>query len=179
MANIGLKTVIVDANLRNPIQHELFHLTQADGLTEEIHSSQSHLARRLKKSQTENLYILTSGSLILASPDRLATIRMTELFTRLAEWADIVLCDAPEAGTVADTLVLADKSDGVLLVVDAGNTRRESARQAVHNLRQTGANVLGFVLNRASVKARVGGLTHFGPHVTVSAIADEQAPAEL
>jgi capsular exopolysaccharide synthesis family protein len=178
MANIGLRTVIVDANLRSPVQHLLFHLTQTDGLTEEIRSSQSQLTRRLKKSRIENLSVLTSGSLSLASPDRLATVRMTELFDMLAECADIILCDAPEAGTFADTPVLANKVNGVLLVVDAGHTRRESARQVVHELRQTGANVLGFVLNRATAQARTAGLTYLGPSVTVGAIVDERAPVE-
>ncbi len=179
MASIGLKTIIVDANLRNPIQHVLFHLTQTDGLTEEMHSSQSQLTRRLKKSRFQNLYVLTSGSLALASPDRLATVRMTELFTMLAQEADIILCDAPESEAVADTLVLADKADGVLLVIDAGSTRRDSARQALNSLQQTGANVLGFVLNRASTQARNAGLTYVEPPVTVNAIVDGQAPAEL
>lgn len=179
MANIGLKTVIVDANLRNPIQHVLFRLTQVDGLTEEIHSPQSQLARRLKKSRIENLCVLTSGSLSLASPDRLATVRMTELFGMLAEVADIILCDAPEAGTFADTPVLADKVNGVLLVIDAGHTRRGSAQQVVHDLRQTGANVLGFVLNRASAQARTAGSAYPGSPVTAGAIVDEQAPVEL
>lgn len=178
MANIGLKTVIVDANLRNPTQHVLFHLPQTDGLTEEIHSPQSQLGRRLKKSRFENLYVLTSGSLSIASPDRLATVRMTELFTMLAQEADIILCDAPEAGTIADTLVLADKASGVLLVVESGITQRANAGQAIHNLRQTGANILGFVLNRAPAKARLAGLPRLGRPVAVNAIVDGQAPAE-
>jgi capsular exopolysaccharide synthesis family protein len=178
MATIGLKTVIVDANLRNPIQHMLFHQTQTNGLTEEILSSQSKLPHRLKKSRFENLYVLTSGRLGLASPDRLASVRMKEILASLAESADIVICDAPEAGTVADALMLADKANGVLLVVDAGGTRRDSAQRAVDNLRQTGATVLGFVLNRASTQAHTTGTIHIGRSVPLSAMVEEQAPVK-
>lgn len=181
MANIGLRTAIVDANLRNPAQHTLFHLPQADGLTEEIHSSRSELTRRVKASQIENLYVLTSGSPALASPDRLATARMSQLFDRLAEQMDIILCDAPEAVGISDTLVLASQANGVLLVIDAGQTARETARQAVFNLRQSSANLLGFVLNRVPTEARAASVTvrRRRPARLVEPVIDEPSPSKL
>jgi Mrp family chromosome partitioning ATPase len=60
---------------------------------------------------------------------------------------------------VTDAAVLAQNVDGVLLVIDAGETRRGIAQHAVESLRQVGANVIGAVLNRVS--AGKGGYYHY------------------
>jgi Mrp family chromosome partitioning ATPase len=74
--------------------------------------------------------------------------------------------------------MLANVVDGVLLIVDAGHTRRETALQAVYNLQQAGANLLGFVLNSASPQARTASLTHRAEPAPVSQLTEEPAPAE-
>jgi non-specific protein-tyrosine kinase len=73
---------------------------------------------------------------------------MGELLEHLAEEADVVLVDSPPVLPVADTVVLGAQVDGVILVIDVGQTRRGFAQQAVENLRQVDANVIGVVLNR-------------------------------
>jgi len=79
---------------------------------------------------------------------------MAELVQRLEEMADVVLFDSPSVLAVTDAVVLASRVDGVVLVVDAGRTRRTATRQAIERLEQVGANVLGGVLNRVSQRGR-------------------------
>jgi Mrp family chromosome partitioning ATPase len=70
--------------------------------------------------------------------------------TRLEDVADVVLFDSPPVLAVADATVLSKRVDGLVLVTEAGQTRRGAAQQAVVNLRQAGARMLGAVLNGVS-----------------------------
>ena len=67
----------------------------------------------------------------------------------------MIICDSPPVLLVADAAVLSTRVDGVVLVTQAGVTRLGAARQAVFNLQQAGANLLGGVLNQ--VKSKRGG----------------------
>ncbi|HMN26794.1 MAG TPA: polysaccharide biosynthesis tyrosine autokinase [Caldilineaceae bacterium] len=172
LARAGVKTIIVDANLRNPTQDLLFGLARSRGLTDILKSPQpQQLDDKIKQSRVENLAILTSGDLASARPELLSPERISQLFSALADQADVVLCDTPETVMVADTFVIANQADGVLLVIDAGHTHRAPALQAVHNLEQTGAQLMGFVLNRVSPQMRAASLTR--PAVTPSLPRDQ------
>jgi non-specific protein-tyrosine kinase len=72
---------------------------------------------------------------------------MAELLETLLRQADIVLLDTPPALAVADANVLATRTDGALLVVNTGETRRAALQQAAEGLRKVGANIVGGVLN--------------------------------
>ena len=76
---------------------------------------------------------------------------MTELLEMLRGKADYVLIDTPPIIAVTDAAVLASRVDGVLLVVNAGKTKRELAIKARDMLKQVNANVIGVVLNNAQV----------------------------
>jgi Mrp family chromosome partitioning ATPase len=78
----------------------------------------------------------------------LGSRRLRELLGLLTQHVDMVVIDSPPVLPVTDAAVLAQSVDGVLLVVDAGETRRGIAQHAVESLRQVGANVIGVVLNR-------------------------------
>jgi Mrp family chromosome partitioning ATPase len=78
----------------------------------------------------------------------LSAKRMEELLAGFEAEADIVIVDSPPATAVADAAILSTYVDGVLLVVDAGTTRRDPARKALEALKQVNAQVIGVVLNR-------------------------------
>jgi Mrp family chromosome partitioning ATPase len=61
---------------------------------------------------------------------------------------DYVLIDAPPVGPLSDWTILATQADGVLLVLDAHNTRRNALREAVRSLESVGARILGTVTNK-------------------------------
>ena len=82
-----------------------------------------------------------------------------DLLALLTQDVDVVLIDSPPVLPVADAVTLAQDVDGVLLVVDAGQTRREAARRAVESLRRVESNLLGVVIN--SVPTRRGGYYYY------------------
>ncbi len=149
MAQAGHQTIVLDANLRAPVQHHLFGLSNIGGLTDILNSSQSKLDGKLKKTRWDNLRVVTSGDLRLAYPEQLNSERAALLVAALHNMADIVLIDSPETIKFADVSLLTHQVDGVLLVIGTRQTHREIALQAVDNLRQINAHVLGIVWNHA------------------------------
>jgi len=111
---------------------------------------------RLQETGVENLRLLTSGPLPPNPSELLGSQRMRDLIERLEAEADVVVLDTPPALPVTDAVVLASQADGVLLVTDAGRTRRSAALRALENLRQVGANVVGAALNRLSARSSGG-----------------------
>jgi Mrp family chromosome partitioning ATPase len=72
---------------------------------------------------------------------------MAEMLAELSADVDIILIDSPPVLSIADTTALVSWVDGVIFVVESGETRLQSAQQALSNLRQVGANIVGAVLN--------------------------------
>ena len=150
MAQAGLSTIIIDADLRRPIQHRIFQLTREDGLTNALLHSNPDPGGYLQATKVENLHVLTSGPVPPNPSELLGSERMRRLIEHLKEQADMLIFDSPPCRAVTDAAVLSSQVDGVLLVVDAGASRRELATRAVEDLRKVGGNVLGAVLNKVS-----------------------------
>ncbi len=148
-ARAGIGTLAVDADLRRARLHRLFGLDGRKGLSESIVNGS--VDGRLQPTEVEGLVALTSGGLPPNPAEILGSPRMQELLQQLADETDMVLLDSSPILPAADATVLARTVDGVLLVLDAGRSRREAAQQAVERLRQVEASVLGVVLNRLPI----------------------------
>jgi len=94
--------------------------------------------------------LLTSGPLPPNPAELLGSRSMNELLATLQKDSDILIVDCPPVLAVADASILARVSDGVLLIINSGQTRRESAVRAKEALEQAGARVLGVVINRVA-----------------------------
>jgi non-specific protein-tyrosine kinase len=152
MAQVGLKTIIVDADLRRPVQHQIFQIPNVGGLTDLLCSPELEINAHLKKTSVPNLHLITCGVLPPNPSELLGSQRLGQLLVSLNEMADLVIFDSPPVLAVADAAILSNRVDGVVLVTRAAKTRREVARQAVLNLKQAGANIFGGVLNQVSKK---------------------------
>ena len=155
MAQAGLRTVLIDADLRRPSQHRIFRMTNDLGLTTGLMQLETSLDGYVRKTEVENLYVITSGTLPPNPAELLGSKRMQRLLEALQEHCDVIILDTPPCLPLADAVILARRVDGVLLVVGAGSTRRESAVKAKESIERAGGRVLGVVLNR--VTARGGG----------------------
>jgi succinoglycan biosynthesis transport protein ExoP len=157
MAQAGLKAIVVDADLRRPRLHQVFGVHPRGGLTGSL--LEGTMDGRLQPSQVEGLAVLPAGERPPNPSELLGSRRLRELLGLLTQHVDVVVIDSPPVLPVTDAAVLAQNVDGVLLVIDAGETRRGIAQHAVESLRQVGANVIGAVLNRVS--AGKGGYYHY------------------
>jgi non-specific protein-tyrosine kinase len=152
MAQSNLRTVIVDTDLRQPVMHKIFRVSNLEGVTDWLRSPQLDLNSQLKDTGIENLKIITSGPLPPNSAEMLGSQRMAELVQRLKEMADVIIFDSSPVLAVTDAAILSSRVDGVVLVAHAKRTRRDAIKQTVRRLNQVGANILGGVLNQVPGK---------------------------
>ena len=157
MAQGDQRTILVDTDLRRPTLHTIFGLSNDTGLTSLFIAARGPIEPALKDVKVPNLQVLTSGPLPPNPAEVLGSQRMLEVIEALKQQADIVLFDAPPVIAVTDAAVLGRRVDGVVLVVDAGQTRREHARRAKEQLEKLNIRIVGAVLNGASVDNIVGG----------------------
>ena len=154
MAQSGRRTVLVDCDLRRPTLHELFGLTMTPGLTNLALDETVELP--LQKTSVDNLWLLSSGPKPPNPADLLGAARMDRLIDQLLEQADFVLFDAPPVMAAADAAILGAKVDGVLLVIQAGKTRRDHSERARELLEKAKARVVGAALTNAPKDQSMG-----------------------
>lgn len=159
MAQSGLRVVAVDADLRRPSLHKIFGLPNSHGLSDAILQSNPPVSEHLQATEVENLWVLASGPLPPNPAELLGSERMGAIIEELRGQMDRVLFDSPPTLVVTDAVILGTRVDGVLLVNDAGRTRRNEARHAAEKFRRVQANLLGVVLNRLS--GRRNGYYHY------------------
>lgn len=149
VAQVEQRVIMIDCDLRRPCLHDLFGLSNDRGLTSMMLQEEFLKAPPLQDTMVEGLRLLASGTLPPRPADLLGSKRMEAVLQRLLDDADMLILDAPPIMAVADAVVLGTKVDGVLLVVSAGQTKREHAQRAIERLRRVKANVIGAVLNNA------------------------------
>ena len=154
MAQSGRKTILVDCDLRRPSLHTLFDLRSEPGLTNAILDDVA--APSLQETGVENLWLLASGPKPPNPADLLGSRRIDQLLIKLNEMADIILFDAPPVIAVTDAAVLGAKVDGVLLVINAGKTRRDHAERAKELLEKAKVRIIGATLTNAPKDSSLG-----------------------
>ena len=147
MAQAGKRVILVDADLRRPQQHEIFGIDNTHGLTTVLYADSTPEALPLAETVLTGLRVLTSGPLAPNPAELLASRRLVDLIAALTAQADLVLFDAPPIIAMTDAAILAGRVDGVLLVVNARETRRDHAQRAKDLLERVNARLLGAVLN--------------------------------
>jgi non-specific protein-tyrosine kinase len=153
MAQGEKKVILVDCDLRRPSLHRLFGLPQQPGMTAMILDKAVMGNPPLQETAVPGLWLLPSGTLPPSPPDLLGSQRMDSLLEALVDRADVVLLDAPPVIGVSDAPILATKVDGVLLVVSAGQTKRESVQSSKEMLERVNANLIGAVLANVPLDA--------------------------
>lgn len=155
LAQAGRRTILADCDLRRPSLHTLFNLRQSPGLTEMVLGQVE--SAPLQETGVENLWLLASGAQPPNPADLLGSKRADQAIAALLAQADMVLFDAPPVIAVTDAAVLGAKVDGVLLVISAGQTRREHAERAKEILQKAKVRIVGATLTNAPKDSAIGG----------------------
>jgi non-specific protein-tyrosine kinase len=152
LAQSGRKVIILDADLRRPKVHKIIRLANRRGLSDLFVQNQVYLDGAVQKTEVQNYYALTSGSLPPNPSELLGSGKMVDIIHQLEDQADLVVIDTPPLLAVTDACVLAPRVDGVLLIIKPGVTKLAACKQAVEQLRHVGAKILGVVLNEIEIK---------------------------
>ncbi len=158
----GARVTLVDADLRRPTLHRLFGQSRTSGLTSLLLNGLGDMGPATSNSDP-NLSVINSGPIPPNPADLLASHRMEALVSSLRNTSEMVLIDSPPVIPVSDAALLATLSDGVILVVDPGSTKRRELRRARERIEAVNSRVLGIVVNRLSARG-AGGYYYYYSH---------------
>ncbi|MFJ9865199.1 polysaccharide biosynthesis tyrosine autokinase [Streptomyces sp. NPDC101165] len=163
LAEAGVSTCLVDADLRRPCVASTFGLVQDAGLTTVL-IGRARIAEVMQ--QAGGLSVLASGAVPPNPTELLGSARMYEVLRELADTYEVVIVDSAPLLPVADTVGLASLAQGALLVVRAAKTRREQVRTAAESLERVGVRVLGTVFSMAPISkgSRYGQYGYYGEY---------------
>ena len=148
ISQTGKKVMLLDIDLINPTLHVRFGIANQRGLSNLIvGDADFSVSARVKEYPT--LSVITSGPIPPNSSELLGSSRMRHVMDHLREEYDMVIVDSPPILPVTDAIVASSLADGVILVVQAGRTRKAEVRHAQEVLGAAHATLLGVVLNRA------------------------------
>jgi len=145
MAQMERKILLVDADMRRPVQHKIWELINNEGLSNLI-VGQAEINTAIKQVM-DNLYVLTCGVIPPNPGSLLDSKKMAALIQTFSVYYDFVIIDAPSLNVAADAATLGQMADGVLFVVRPGVVDCVSAIIAKELLEKSGQNVLGQVVN--------------------------------
>lgn len=151
-AQMGEKTLILDANLRRGIQHHLFGSRSAPGLSN-ILMEKYDVADACRPTTMENLHILPSGDQLEGDIEQLGSPAFVQVIDQLRKRYQRIIVDSPPVLGLAETSVMQPAMDGVMLVIWSGQTPTRAVRTAMEMLEANHANFYGFVLNRLDLMA--------------------------
>lgn len=150
LAESGQPTILIDADLRRPVQAGHFGVDGQVGLTQLLAGS-VELDDVLIRTEHANLQILPAGRIPPNPSELVGSGRMQTLLAKLGE-THTVIVDAPPLLPVTDAALLTVASDGAILVVQQGKTRIEQLELAARKLTQVEGTLLGVVLNMVPKK---------------------------
>jgi len=150
-AQVGMKILLIDADLRKPTLHRYFKSDRGVGLTNCLTGS-GVPAGVFQKTAQEGLTLLPSGPLPPNPAELIAGPKMAALLTTVAETFDLVIIDGPPVAGLADAPLLSSLAEGTLLVIDGAATRRNVVKAALKRLLLARAQVVGVAVNRLDIR---------------------------
>ncbi|PGZ76398.1 CpsD/CapB family tyrosine-protein kinase [Bacillus sp. AFS029637] len=142
----GKKVLVIGADLRKPSIQDLFAVHNSNGLTNVL-SGQANIMQCIQKTDIENVYVMASGPIPPNPAELLGNRVMDEVLLEAYNMFDIVLIDTPPVLAVTDAQILADKCDGIILVVRSEKTEKDKIVKTKQLLDKASGKILGVVLN--------------------------------
>lgn len=152
LAQSGKRVLLLDADLRRPTIHRLFHARREIGTTEVL-AGEIQLANAIQISPISNLWLLTAGHAPPNPAETLSSSRLDRLLASARDEFDFILVDTPPLLVVSDPCIVAPRTDGLLLIVRPNKNSRVALRQANQLIRQHGMNLFGVVVNAVQAES--------------------------
>ena len=146
MAQAGRKTLVIDADLRRPIQHKIFEVARYSGMTNLL-SGREPAESLVRPTSTEMLDILPCGPVVTNPSELLHNEAFQNTLKELSDAYDFIFIDSPCVLPVADAQIMTASCDMTILVLRANKTTRKDAQVAIDSLLSVGGRLLGIVIN--------------------------------
>lgn len=153
MAEGGSKTILIYCDQRKPRLHKVFLTSNEIGISDVL-VGKAKFEDAVKRTEIENLDILTSGTRPPNPSELLASTKMKSFIDLLREKYDCIIIDTPPIIAVTDAQLLASYADGCLLVIASSQAEREAAMKSKELLEKVNAKILGVVLNKLKLEEK-------------------------
>lgn len=152
LAQKGGRVLLLDADFRQPGIAAQLGLNNKVGLSKTLASTHSVESSLSALSTLKNLRVLPSGPCPRNPAELLSSPAMGDLMRTLRQQFDHVIIDSPPVLAVTDATILSSMVDGVLIVVQNDKTDRAAFLRACRTLMNSGARILGTVLNKVDAR---------------------------
>ena len=142
-----VNVLLMDANMRSPRIHEIFNVEFSQGLSDILTKDEDKIPI-IKKVGHGEFYLIPCGKKNFEPMNLFESIRFEKTLKFLRDKFDYVIIDTPPVNSYAESMVIAAKVDGVILVLESDKTRQQVAIRAKEEMEKAGANVLGVILNK-------------------------------
>lgn len=149
---LGLKVLLVDADMRNPSLHKYIAADTSTGLSSYL-SGACELAAAIRQTDTDGLAFMSSGHLPPNAADLLGSPHLLSLLSESQEIFDLVIIDGPPVLGIADALLLSNAAEGTVFAIGSGVARGGAVRSALKRLELSKCPVLGAVVTKYDAKA--------------------------
>lgn len=146
MGRQELKVLIIDADLRLPSQHYILGADNSVGLTD-ILKERATIEAVIQNTPLFNVDIIAAGQSPNNPSELLSKTALIDLLETVKKQYDYILVDAPPV-IVADTTIIAQKIDGIIMVAEENKTPKQKFQKALNTLESTNTPILGIVLNK-------------------------------
>lgn len=146
LSQTGKKVLLIDADLRKPVQHRIFEVNNKIGFSEII-CNINNFEEAVHKNVVENLDLLTSGTKPPNPSELLGSARTSELLRNFAEIYDYVIVDTPPVNIVTDAVNIDSSICGMILVLRYAITTNDELSKAIKTIQLTDSNLLGMTIN--------------------------------
>jgi exopolysaccharide transport family protein len=163
LSQTGAQVLIIDADLRKPRIHKIFNHENGLGLSNFL-SGHGDLESVVKKSEVPNLFYIPSGPIPPNPSELLGSILFKKMVESLEARFDHIILDSPPVLGFADSIILSNSVDGVILTVLGGKTPRETLQRAKEVLQQVDTKILGVVINRVDIRRSDYGYYYYRYH---------------
>ena len=145
-AQLGERTLLIDADLRDSSQHLLFKIANKQGLTDLL-ADRADLGCIHRINRLPGLSVLTSGTEAPNPQELLARPQFKLLLDELEQQYDVIIIDSPALESCVDAQVMAAPIGGVVLVANRNESQAKGLQAAIAQIHNADAQVLGCVLN--------------------------------
>lgn len=149
-AQSGERVLLVDSDMRRPVQHTILHSSNKKGLIDVLSKGFS-LDEAMVPTSVPNLFFLPSGKSSRSSLGILNSQKLRELVTDLKQRFDVVLFDTPPIMGITDASILSSEMDGVLLVIQYRKYPKALPLRAKRMVENVGGTILGVVMNNINI----------------------------
>lgn len=160
MAETGSHVLLIDCDMRKPVQHSLLRLDNKVGLSSVLGGIIRDVSKVINKNVRINLDVLTSGPIPPNPAELISGSKMEELLKLVGDYYDYVFIDTPPANVVTDAFLFNNKIAGIIFVVKEGHTRHEDIKECLNKSKLANGRVLGFIKVNCSGKGGKGGYSH-------------------